>query len=660
LALTVLHLDLETRSTVDLKSCGLYKYAEDDSTGLTLAAFAFDDQPVELWLPWDDVPLDVELALSHLRLHIGTQCPEAVAAHIRSGGIISAHNAQFERVVLGGTVGRKHGVPPPAIEQMRCTMAKAAVHGLPQALEHAAAALGTHPKDKDGANDMRYLAKPRKDGTWPTPHDEPERFINTALYCVDDVEAERDIDRAVPDLSEREQSIYFFDQRVNDRGWAVDQRAVHDAIAIRDAYKARLAKKCLALTGVKPTQTGEIAAWIRENGYPQLPNLQAPSVNEAVKDPACPPKCVEVLRTYSTYAMKAVSKFDAMLKAVCKDGRLHGMFQYYGAGTGRWSSRIVQLQNMARGIEGFDADAAIKEFEHQDVDMLDLLYDHNPMRVLASCTRGMLTAGEGCELLAYDFSAIEARIVAWLADEQWKLEVFRTHGKIYEATAALMFGVPMESVTKESKERLGGKIGDLACGYQGGAGAVEKMARQMDIALPIPSDEIVAKWRAASPKTKALWYDLEAAAREAVSSPGKAFAIPNKRIMFKTVGQWLYMRLPSGRRLAYYKPEVDDGRLSYMGTDTYTRRWMRVETYGGRLLQNAGEGIARDLLVNGLLRMEEAGYPAIGSIHDEGVFEVPEGFGSEDEARSLMTTPLKWAEGLPVACSGYRAKRYRK
>jgi len=663
------HIDIETFSEANLKTEGLYRYAQHPSTDLSVLCWAEDDGPVNVWMPWKNLPqkifneLELEVEGALLQGHLIPQVLQLTVEKAK----IAAHNAQFERVVLNNSAGIRHSVPHIRIENTICTMAKAAVHGLPAALEHAAKALGTFPKRESGANEMRYFAKPRKDGTRPTPYDETDRFITLVRYCIDDVKAERDLDKHIPDLTEREQSIYFLDQKINERGIGVDIESVENAMAIRDEYKEKLAELCHTQTGYKPTQTGALAEWIRANGYPQLKNLQAPTVDEVVKDSRCPDNIKKLLRLFSTYNMKAVTKFDAMLRAVCDDGRLHGMLQYYGAGPGRWSSRIVQLQNMMRPVIK-DADNAIEELRERNLGWLRWLYHGTDvMKVLASCTRGMLVAGEGKDLMAYDFAQIESRIQAWLAGAEWKLKFFREGKiKIYNATGSLMFGIKPEEVVDSGEDQLytAAKIGELACGYQGWAVAIEKFARQMGIKLNMDPADIAGKWREANSEQVQLWYDLTETAMYAVKHPGEAYAIPNKKIMFKVEGRWLYMRLPSGRRIAYLDPEVQMGdrgeEVTYMGIDTYSRKWTRVSAYGGKWLQNACEGIGRDLLVSGLMNMEDKGYKTTLTVHDEGVFEVPEGFGSDEEAMRLMTVPLEWADGLPVKCEGWRGKRYRK
>lgn len=640
-----LSIDIETYSEADLKKAGVYVYAEHPSTEILCMSYRFDDEPVQQWRP-------------------GTELPERIVNHVKTGGRIYAYNAQFERVVLNGTAGRKIRFPRIAIEQTRCTMAKARVHGLPGALGQAANALGTHPKQEEGKGAMMQLSKPRRgaEKRW-TPENAPEKFEQLYSYCDDDVYAESDIDATVPDLTPEEQARYELDQKINERGIMVDKPAVHNMLYLVDEYKKRLATYCRQLTGFSPTQTGKLADWIRSNGYPQLENLQAPTVQLALDDEKCPFEARRALQCYSTHNMKAVAKLQPMLTAASHGDRLRGMLLFYGAGPGRWSSRIVQLQNLMRPVIK-DPDAAIEIMRARDLDWLRGLYHGtDAMKVIASCIRGMLIAKPDHDLIAVDYAQIESRIQAWLANAEWKLEYFREgKHKIYNVDGSMMFGIPPEQVVDKGEDQTytAAKIGSLACGYQGWAGAIEKFARDMNVKLSIPAEEIGQRWRDANSEQVQLWYDLQDAAYHAVKFKGRAFTIKQGRISFKVIGRWLYMRLPSGRRLAYLDPEVRDGSVTYMGIDTYTRRWMRVSTYGGKLLQNACEGIGRDLLACGLMNCEEAGYDTILTVHDEGVWEVHEDFGSLEEVIQLMTIPLGWAEGLPVKADGWRGKRFRK
>ena len=678
------HIDIETYSEAPLKKCGAYRYAEHPSTEILSIAYKFDDGPVNLWVPRSNLPKIVlqpvfEQMEPDGRLYASLNIPKDLYEHFANGGKGRAHNAQFERVLLNAMAGQEIGFPHTEISQWVCTAAKTAAHGLPRSLEEGAAAAGTRAKDAAGKMDMMFLCKPRKasrktleaarehdveGAVWEpraTPETDPERHIGLYLYNMDDVRAEYDLDQYVPDLSPYEQRVWELDQLINDRGMRVDPVAIANAQVLLTQYKKILEKKCIAVCGLKPTQREALAAWIRTvGGYPVLVDLQAQTVIKLLELPDLPPAVRTLLKIYTYYGMKAVAKFSALEGAVCADGRVRGMYIYFGAATGRWSSVIAQLHNLFRPVIK-DPELAIDMFAARDLAYLQMLYDENPMKVLASTVRGMLIPDPGSDLLCEDFSAIEGCITAWLAGDQIKLEVYRTDGRVYEFTAA---GILRKSVDKIGPDErfLYGKIPELALGFQGGKKAFVKMAKQHGATVDEErGDQIKEQWRLANPKTVSLWYELERVAASAVANPGKIFALKNKKLMFKTERDWLYMRLPSGRRVAYFKPQLDlEGKVTFLGIDTFTRRWGRVKTYGGRWTENAAQAIARDLLANGLLKLETAGYPVVGSTHDEGITEPAEDFGSLDEAAAVMCQIPEWAGDLPVRAKGFRVKRYRK
>jgi DNA polymerase len=521
------HLDIETSSRCDLKAEGLYRYAEHESTFVRVVCYAFDDEGGTIWVPLETIPAEIFVKV-RLRMKQGEtllcqpHCPHELVAHIVGtreafsqdpGGEVRAHNAAFERNVLNGPAGRRIGFPHITIEQTICTMVKAATYSLPEALGDTAKALGTYPKDEDGYKDMMYIAKPRKDGTFVAPEEEPNRFVSLYAYCMDDVYAERGVDDAVPDIPKDEQLNYEMDQRINDRGWLCDRAACEDAVELREEFKDELREMCVELTGYTPGQTGKLAEWCRDEGFFSLKDLKAETVNDAVDDPSCPAHVKRVLRIFSTYNMKAVAKFSSMLKAMGDDDVLRGMFRFNAAGTGRWSSRIVQLHNLYRPKIN-DQETAIEAFRQRKLSWLKALYDGqltpdgkqplNVMMVLGSCVRGMLIARPGKKLIFPDFAAIEARFNAWAWGEEWKLLAYRAYDRIvkddrgnvvfdkkgeplregpdlYVLAYARAFGIPVEEV--EKWQRQIGKVMELALGYEGVVGAFVKMAKTYGIDL---------------------------------------------------------------------------------------------------------------------------------------------------------------------------------
>lgn len=733
-----LHIDIETFSEVDLSDAGVYRYAESETTSLNCVGWAVDDGPVHLWVPFNNVPDTIIQAVQERHraaiIHTGTSMPK----ELWYNGQKRAHNAQFERVVLNGAAGKKlQFYPTRSPHEWVCTAVKAAANGIPRSLKEGAAALGTHAKDEGGRPMMLQLSKPRKPtkadpSTRWTFFNAPEKWIAMLSYNIDDVMAERDLDNALEDISPREQKLYELDQIINETGWAVDLKLVNDILFVVEQYKEQLAKEFAELTfdwledaGLKPTQREKVGEWIRTNGFPGLVDLTAEYVRKCLKRSDIPDNVKRVLIIYSTYNAKSVSKLQTMLDAVCADGRLRGMFLFYGAATGRWSSLIVQLQNMMRPVIK-DVDLAIEAFASRDIDLIRMLWpDVDPMKVAGSCVRGCLVASSGMDLIFPDYSGIEDRVNAWFFDEQWVLDAYakfdRGEGRhLYSITVCGMFGFDLDTFSDEDPRRQWGKVIRLFMGYEGGVSAfltgaenysfdLEAMAKQ---AIPLLSPEALdhAKWmrenhpckeareglisqdvetacngfkflyRQTHPRIKQGWRDLKEAAEKAVEFDGEAFWLPNKKIAFKVETfkgrKWLCMRLPSGRKVKYYAPTwipprqserwinnelveyTIPGEMRYKGIDTYTRQFMELSTYGGKLDENADQAFSRDLLCSALLRTSAAGYRIVGSEHDKIIFEVPADTGSVDELKRLMTQDVP--EGLPMTVDGKRLKRYGK
>jgi len=699
-----LTIDVETFSRVNLKKAGLYRYAEDESTDLLCVCWAWDDGPVFAWIPTGDQALVEALnAAGGIDGHIlvGSLGECDLFRHIRSGGEIHAWNAAFERQVLNAPAGKRYGFPTISIEQTRCSMARSRHASMPGALEDAANALNTKIKKRiAGINAMRYLCKPRADGSRPTIAEERDRFLQLVPYCADDVRAERCVDSELPEMSAEEIRVYHLDQKINDRGVRVDLAAVADMEYLIDEYKEQLKAKCVELTGVAPSCLAALSAWIRANGYPGLENLQADTVRQLVDRTDVPEKIKTVLKIFGTYQMKAVAKHPAMREAVCKDGRIRGMLQYYGAATGRFSSFIVQIHNLFRPVID-DPETAIEAARLRDLDWIRDLYPGvDPMKVFASCVRGMLIADEGKEFVFPDFAGIEARWNAWLFNEEWKIEAYRAYDRregpdLYVVAYARAFNVAPDSVTKI--QRQVGKVLELAMGYGGGVGAFVKMAatNRLDLnsllGAPIPEgiraaaehnyeyaveqgrdagmdrdiwivcESLKLLWREAHPKIVKGWKDLEWAAKRAVSNPGTVTDVAGGKIKFKTEERWLVMRLPSGRKIRYFQPRLTkDDVLVYQGVDTASRKWSTTSTYGGKLCENEDQGGCRDLLVGALFGFEDLGAPVVMHVHDEPVMEVPVGTLSDETVKRIMCKVPLWATGFPLAIEGHRGFRYRK
>jgi DNA polymerase len=691
-------VDIESFSRVNLKKAGLYRYAEDPSTDLLCVCWAHHNESVEAWVPSADKAFAEELQAGCAGLFpMVNTGPTPPASLLRALKNFTAWNAAFERSVLNGPAGQRYGIPHIEIEHTRCSMARSRHASMPGKLEDAARVLNTPVQKRvSGLNAMRYLCKPRSDGTRPTIVEERARFLALVPYCADDVRAEQCVDAVLPEMSPKELRVYQLDQRINDRGVRVDLGAVADFEALIAEYKTYLKERCRDIAGCSPTQTAVLAKYIRENGYPELENLQADTVRKVVLDPAAPDSVKEVLRLYSTHNMKAVAKYPAMREAVCRDGRIRGMLQYHAAGTGRWSSFIVQIHNLFRPVIG-DPEVAVDAAKARDLDWIRAMYPGvDPMKVFASCVRSCLVADEGKELVFPDFSGIESRWCAWMFGEQWKLDAFATGRDTYVEAYARSFNVPSTSVGYW--ERLIGKVLELSMQYQGGVGAFIKMAAnyKLDLSrivgafehLPegirmaasdgydfapekgrgygldkevwLAAEGLKLAWRAAHPKIVWGWKNLNDAAQNAVANPGQIYAVCGKRLQFKVEGRWLIMRLPSGRKTRYFEPRLEGDRLVYEGVDTVTRMWGKTSTYGGKLCENQAQAGCRDLLADAMLNFDSASVPIVMHVHDEPVFEAPIGTLPDDYVDGMMTLAPGWAHGFPLAIEGHRGKRYRK
>lgn len=656
--MSVCHIDFESYSACDLKAAGLDNYATDPTTGVHCMAWAFDDEPVAVigpssrWWP---------------------QLPDRVRAHVASGGTVVAHNAAFELAIWNNVCVPRYGWPQLKPEQMRCTMAQAYAMSLPGSLDKAAAAAGiTEQKDMAGARVMMQLARPKLDGTFWTPEEAPEKFKKLYDYCKQDVEVERQLDARLMKLSPAEQALWVLDYKINQRGIRVDLQSIETAIKLVESEKARLDAEMLRVTGGvvgKCTEVQLLIKWIRSLGV-ELPGVAKADVLDALSG-NLPPAVRAALELRKEAAKSSTAKLIAMRERASTDGRVRGTLQYHGASTGRWAGRGIQVQNFPRprpGIKPAHIGAMIEMFDKRD--LLNMCFGP-VMDALADCLRGMITAGPGKELVAMDFSAIEARVLAWLAGQESVLKIFRTHAKIYEHAAAGIYGKHIDDVNKD--ERQIGKVAVLALGYQGGVGAFQSMARVYGVRISDgQADEIKRAWREAHPKIVRYWYDLEAAAINAVDM-GDAFraGVAGRQVVFKKSGSFLLCRLPSGRVICYPYPVIKQmdtpwgekkAALHFMSVNGVTGKWEETSTYGGSLAENITQAVARDLLAEALPRMEKAGFPVVFHAHDEIVAEIDEAAGDEAlrKAEEVMANAPKWAEDLPLAAEGWRAFRYRK
>ena len=641
-----LSIDLETFSDVDLIKCGVYAYADSPAFEVLLFAYCFDGGETRV----------IDLAQ-------GEVLPGDVVEAVFDGSVVkTAFNANFERTCLSKYFGRY--LPP---ESWHCSAVQAAVLALPRSLEDVGAVLGLDErKMKEGKELIRYFCVPCK----PTkanggrrrnlPCHAPEKWELFKAYCMRDVDVEKAIRRKLCKfpIPEGEMELYRLDQRINDRGVPVDMGLVRQAVKCERLHKEVVTKRAYELTGLEnPNSVAQLKGWLGENGV-EAENLSRKAVAELIEE--SDGEVEELLRLRLLMAKTSVKKYEAMERSVCSDGRVHGLLQFYGANrTGRWAGRLVQVQNLPQNhIEDLElARRLVREGRFEDVEML---YDSTP-KVLSELIRTAFVPEPGCRFVVADFSAIEARVLAWLAGERWRLEVFSSHGKIYEASASAMFHVPIGEVTKGSSLRQKGKIAELGLGYGGAAGALVSMGA-LDMGLSeddLPS--LVAAWRRANPHITQFWWDVDKAAVEAVTKRAKTRA---GRIGFEYRSGILFVMLPSGRKLAYVKPRMAVNKFGREGL-TYegileNKKWGRIETYGPKLVENIVQGTARDLLAEAMLRVERKGYPIVMHCHDEIIAEVPEGNGSVEEMCEVMAVRPSWAEGLPLRADGYECPFYQK
>ena len=655
----ILSIDIETYSDLDIKKVGGYKYAENCE--VLLFAYAWDDEPVQI----------VDLAA-------GEVLPADVLAALTDNEVMKcAYNAQFERTVLSHYLHRRSpDVPFQFLDPVgwSCTMVHALILGLPGSLDMASKALrlaDDKAKMSVGKQLITYFCKPCK----PTkvnggrernlPEHAPEKWMLFKEYCVRDVVAEREIRKrfASYSLSDREKRLWELDQHINDRGVRIDAQLVSEAIAFDADFKGRVITQAAELTGLSNPASGEqLRRWIyREEGF--APESLAKDVLPDVIKRAQKPAVKEMLKLKQLMSKTSVKKYEAMQRARCDDGRVHGLLQFYGANrTGRWAGRLVQVQNLPRNsmTELDDARALLRS---GDADALEMIYDH-PLDVLSQLIRTAFVPRKGYRFVVADFSAIEARVIAWLAGEKWRMEVFAEGGDIYCASASKMFGVPVEKHGINEHLRQKGKIAELALGYQGSIGALKAMGADK---LGLSDEEllkIVDSWRRASPHIKQLWYDVDAAALEAVRE--RRAVTLHHGVAFSTRKGILFLRLPSGRRLAYVRPmtEIEPAfsreGITYEGTQQTTGKWARLRTYGGKLVENIVQAIARDCLAVAMMRLEAAGYQIVMHIHDEVVIECPADACDLTDVCRIMGEPIGWAKGLVLTADGYITDYYKK
>lgn len=646
----VLSIDLETYSDIDLPNCGVYRYVEGDFH-ILLFAYAFDDEETKC----------IDMAC-------GEQLPAEVMDALQDDNIIkSAWNAQFERTCLSQYLGIR--LSP---DSWQCTMVWAASLSLPLKLATAAQALKTaQQKDAVGERLIRYFSLPCKPTkanggrTRNLPEHAPEDWKLFKSYCIQDVETERDIRRRLEKfpLLPQEWDYYHMDQRINDRGILIDKELVQQAIICNMAMSEEMTKRAYALTGLEnPNSVSQLKGWLEERGI-EVNSLGKKNVASLITDldkHSADGEALDMMKLRLQMAKSSVKKYQAAERYICQDGRAHGLFQFSGANrTQRWAGRGIQLQNLPQNHIS-TLDEARELVKMGCFDMIEALYGNTP-DILSQLIRTMLIPKEGCEFIVADFSAIEARVLAWLAGEQWRLDAFQHGEDIYCASASQMFGVPVVKHGINGELRQKGKVAELACGYGGGAGALISMGA-LDMGLKEDElPDIISSWRDANPEIVKFWYAVEKAAIETVKDHADRTV---GRIGFQFSANTLWIVLPSGRRLAYIKPKLQPNRfgrmaLTFEGLGA-NNKWTRGETYSGKLTENITQATARDLLAEAMRRMELAGLGIVGHVHDEVILEVPKEQYTVDDVCNIMNRNPEWADGLPLSSAGYTGNYYFK
>ena len=678
--MSTLRIDLETYSDVDLKKCGVHRYVESPAFEILLLAFAFDDEPVSV----------VDLARGEA---IGRRVLDAL---VSPDVTKTAFNAQFEMACLGrhlsratGTLGTPITIAP---EQWRCTSVHALYLGLPGNLADVGRVLGlVQPKLEQGWSLIRYFCLPCKPTasnggrTRNRPEHDEAKWLQFKAYCAGDVVAEREIAQRLDRLPipPQERRLWALDQRMMNRGIGVDTALIDAAIECDEDQRSRITTEAIELTGLdNPNSRDQLLQWLQDQDS-DIESLTAKSIPvlAANTDSAIGRRVLELRQML---AKTSVSKYAAMRRTTCVDGRTRGLTQFYGANrTGRWAGRLVQVQNLPQNRLP-DLDLARTLVKARRFDDLEMLFGNVP-ETLSQLIRTAFVAAPGHRFLIVDFSAIEARVIAWLANCAWRLEVFATHGMIYEASAEQMFRLAPGSVTRKSPYRQKGKIAELALGYQGGVAALKTMgALEMGL-TEAELEPIKTAWRAANPEIVKFWGAAQSAALAAVANRaserlpvGMHAGSSASCLVFTCERGLLQIELPSGRRLSYVKPQIakedlvktdpngrqytaiSAGALTYEGVDTQSKQWGRQATYGGKLVENITQAIARDCLANAMLALDAAGYQQLITVHDEIVIEMPERQGSVDEVCEILARPLPWAPGLVLRADGFESPYYCK
>ena len=645
-----LSCDIETFSDVDLIRCGVYKYADSPNFEMLLFAYAVDDGDVHI----------IDIAG-------GEELPEKIIQAIKSDTVVkTAYNAQFERVCLSRYLKLPEGeyLNP---QSWYCTAVQAAELALPLSLADVGSVLGLErQKMTEGKELIKYFCVPCKptksngNRTRNRPCHDINKWETFKKYCMRDVDVERQIADKLKmyPISDEEHRLYVLDQIINDRGVLVDSELAEQAVKLNSIQTAVAVEQAYMITGLEnPNSVTQLKQWLKEKGV-EIESLSKKSVKSLADE--TDGDVSEMLKLRLLMAKTSVKKYEAVIRSVCSDNRVHGMMRFCGANrTGRWSGNILQPQNLPQNHLP-DLTLARDIVKDGDFEMLDMMFGNVP-NVLSELIRTVLIPKPNHRFIVADFSAIEARVLAWIAGEQWRIDTFKNGGDIYCASASKMFKVPVEKHGVNGELRQKGKISELACGYGGSVGALKNMGA---VEMGVQENELqglINDWRNANPHIVRFWYEVGNAAMKAIK---EKTTVPLGKLVFAYERGILFIRLPSGRRLSYIKPRIGTNRfggdsITYMGINS-AKKWDRLETFGGKLTENIVQGTARDLLANALINAANAGYDTVFHVHDEIICEVPNGYGSVDELCRLMCIKPEWADGLPLNADGFECEYYKK
>lgn len=649
-AMKKLSCDIETFSDVDLIRCGVYKYADSPDFEMLLFAYAADDGDVHI----------IDIAG-------GEELPEKIIQAIKSDTVVkTAYNAQFERVCLSRYLKLPEGeyLNP---QSWYCTAVQAAELALPLSLADVGSVLGLErQKMTEGKELIKYFCVPCKptksngNRTRNRPCHDINKWETFKKYCMRDVDVERQIADKLKmyPIRDEEHRLYVLDQIINDRGVLVDGELAEQAVKLNSIQTAVAVEQAYMITGLEnPNSVTQLKQWLKENGV-EIESLSKKAVKSLADE--TDGDVSEMLKLRLLMAKTSVKKYEAVIRSVCSDNRVHGMMRFCGANrTGRWSGNILQPQNLPQNHLP-DLTLARDIVKDGDFEMLDMMFGNVP-NVLSELIRTILIPKPNHRFIVADFSAIEARVLAWIAGEQWRIDTFKNGGDIYCASASKMFKVPVEKHGVNGELRQKGKISELACGYGGSVGALKNMGA---VEMGVQENELqglINDWRNANPHIVRFWYEVGNAAMKAIK---EKTTVPLGKLVFAYERGILFIRLPSGRRLSYIKPRIGTNRfggdsITYMGINS-AKKWDRLETFGGKLTENIVQGTARDLLANALINAANAGYDTVFHVHDEIICEVPNGYGSVDELCRLMCIKTDWADGLPLNADGFECEYYKK